>query len=46
MMVQPGLYERERAEYALRKITLLEKMGRKDIAGKIKRIWNKYKEDK
>ena len=34
MMERPGLYDRERAEYALRKIALLEKMGRKDDAAK------------
>ena len=34
MLSQPGLYDSDRADYALRKIALLEKMGRKDDAAK------------
>lgn len=35
MMLRPGIYDSDRAEYALRKIALLEKMGRKDDAAKV-----------
>ena len=35
MMSRPDIYDSNRAEYALRKITLLEKMGRKDDAMKV-----------
>ena len=34
MMTRPGLYDSDLAEYALRKIALLEKMGRTDDAAK------------
>lgn len=34
MMSKPGLYDSERAEYALRKIGILERNGRTDEAGK------------
>ena len=34
MILQPDIYDSNRAEYAIRKITLLEKMGRKDDAMK------------
>ena len=37
MMLQPGIYDSDLAEYALRKIALLEKMGRTDDALKATR---------